>query len=524
MPEPTGAAPEAGDPDAPTSNTPYGADWVGIDTKSMKAKREAQRQREREAVAAEQARLKREEEEILSSFTRDDDESGTTAPPIAQASQEVSEPLPKKRSEPSALVEQLHIENLRSFAGAHDVTLAPITLIYGPNSAGKSTVIKALRLLMQVIDSGRHNALRPWDAAFSESSARSLMTYAEPDPDDPSGYRWRSPLVLGIDFKAHDGRRAHAELGYDLNPVGSIDVHTTSFASLNAGPAIRKRFTPENFTDDHDPFHPADFGESQLASFIVEESEDGVEWSRATRLVDAELFGHPDRKLQAELFEMAFLLRYLGPHRGAPGKAYDPVSGAFNSGWFDGYRKPRRSGFSEFDLLNQMMAQLEIPYEFEEDPLWRLRNPHKRKWTMKDVRSGAPVDLDQVGYGVSQLLPVIDVCVHAERQIICVEEPELHLHPRLQARLGNLFATAAVLGRNQVIVETHSEAILLRLRRLIRGGKLRPDDVAVVYVDNTAAEGASVRRLRLGDRGELLDPWPTGFFDDGLADILGITA
>lgn len=521
MPDPTGTAPESGDPNAPLSNVPYGADWIGIDTRSMKTKRDTQRQREREAVAAEQARLKREEEEILSSFANDEADAAT--PRVAHASREETAPPPKRVSEPNPLVEQLHIENLRSFGGAHDVTLAPITLIYGPNSAGKSTVIKALRLLMQVVDSGRYDALRPWDTAFSESSARSLMTYAEPDPDDPSGYQWRSPLVLGVDFKAQDGRRAHAELEYGLNPVGSIDVHTTSFGPLDTGPMTRKRFTPENFDDDHDPFHPADFGQSQLTTFIVEESEDGAEWSRETKLIDAELFGRADRKLQAELFEMAFLLRHLGPHRGAPGKAYDPDSGAFNSGWFDGYRKPRRPGFSEFDLLNQMLAQLEIPYEFEEDPLWKLRNPHQQKWTLKDTRSGTPVDLDQVGYGVSQLLPVIDVCVHAERQIICIEEPELHLHPRLQARLGNLFATAAVMGRNQVIVETHSEAVLLRLRRLIRGGKLRPDDVAVIYVDNTAAEGASVRRLRLGDHGELLDPWPTGFFDDGLADILGIT-
>lgn len=522
MPDPTGVAPESSDPSSRLSNPQYGADWIGIDAGSMRTKRQAQRQRERDAVAAEKARLKREEEEILTSFG--DDEVVAAAPSTTRIARETRDPLLEQRSEPSALVEQLHIENLRSFAGPHDVSLAPITLIYGPNSAGKSTVIKALRLLMQVVDSGRYDALRPWDAAFSESSARSLLTYTEPDPDDPSGHQWRSPLVLGVDFKGQDGRRAHAELGYDLNPVGSIDVHTTSFAPFDAEQVARKRFTPENFTDDHDPFHPADFGEPQLASFVVEKTEDGEAWSRVTKLIDAELFGHADRPLQAELFEMAFLLRYLGPHRGAPGKAYDPVSGAFNSGWFDGYRKPVRPGFSEFDLLNQMLTQLEIPYEFEEDPLWKLRNPHKRKWILKDVRSGAPVDLDQVGYGVSQLLPVIDVCVHAERQIICIEEPELHLHPRLQARLGNLFATAAVAGANQVIVETHSEAILLRLRRLIRGGQLRPDDVAVIYVDNTAANGASVRRLRLGDQGELLDPWPTGFFDDGLADILGITA
>lgn len=500
------------------NSAPYGSDWVGIDARAMKARREAQREREREAIANEQARLRREEKEILS-FIDDGAPAAAQAPP----GREQNEHPPQTSSRPAALVERLHIENLRSFAGPHDIPLAPITLIYGPNSAGKSTILKGLKLLMQVVNSGRSDALRPWDEAFRESNARNLMTYSEPDPEDPSGFQWRSPLVLGVDFKTHDDKRAHVELRYDLNPVGSIDVHSTAIGLIGEGQLSRKRFSPEDFTDDRDPFHPADFGGALLTRFTVEESRGGEEWSSETRLIDAEMFAHDDRGLQADLFEMAFLLRYLGPHRGNPGKAYDPVSGAFNSSWFDMYRKPRQSGFSEFDLLNQMLAQLEIPYEFEKHPLSELRNPLKQKWTMKDVRSGAPVDLDQVGYGVSQLLPVIDVCVHAKKQIICVEEPELHLHPRLQARLGNLFATAVVRRENQVIVETHSESILLRLRRLIRGGKLHPDEVAVIYVDNTGEDGASIRRLRLGAQGELLDPWPTGFFDDGLADILGIT-
>ena len=74
-----------------------------------------------------------------------------------------------------------------------------------------------------------------------------------------------------------------------------------------------------------------------------------------------------------------------------------------------------------------------------------------------------------------------------------------------------------------MIVETHSESLLLRVRRLVRSGKLQPDEVAVLYVDNTHEDGVSVSRLRLGYQGEFLDPWPTGFFDDSLADILGIT-
>lgn len=510
------------DLDGPSgASSDYGSDWVGIDTRSMRTRRQAQRERARAEIERERTRLSKEEEE-LRAFLEDAERDDAKAPPTGRKPDD-TEPVPSQHHRPKALIEQLHIENLRSLAGSHDVQLAPLTLVYGPNSAGKSTILNGLRLFMQVVDAGRYDALRAWDEAFKDMGARRLMTYAEPDPDDPSGFQWRSPLVLGVDFRTRGGI-ARAELAYDLNPVGSIDVHSSAIGVMSDEELSRKRFTPEDFADDRDPFFPGDFGGSLLTRFVVEESRSGGEWSSEARVTDAELFAHDDRRLQADLFEIAYLLRYLGPHRGHPGKEYAPLRGVFNSSWLDLYRKPRLSGFGEFDLMNQMLTQLEIPYEFEQDPLAKLRNPLEQKWIMRDTRSGAPVALDQVGYGVSQLLPVIDVCVHAEKQIICIEEPELHLHPRLQARLGNLVATSVLRGGNQVILETHSESILLRVRRLIRGGRLRPEEVAVLYVDNAGQSGATVRRLRLGATGELLDPWPTGFFDDGLADILGITA
>jgi predicted ATPase len=142
-------------------------------------------------------------------------------------------------------------------------------------------------------------------------------------------------------------------------------------------------------------------------------------------------------------------------------------------------------------------------------------------WELTDTRSGVRVRLEDVGYGVGQLLPIIDYCTRDGNQVICIEQPELHLHPRLQGNLGDLFVDSVARG-NQVIAETHSENILLRVQRLVRQRRLAPEQVRVLYVDNTPDEGATVRRLDLGTDGDLLSPWPTGFFDDRLDDILGI--
>jgi len=121
---------------------------------------------------------------------------------------------------------------------------------------------------------------------------------------------------------------------------------------------------------------------------------------------------------------------------------------------------------------------------------------------------------------VSQVLPIITECVGSTRDVICIEQPELHLHPRLAGNLAELLVET-VAGGSQVIAETHSENILLRVQRLVRQGAIQPDDVAIIYVDN-GPSGASARRLRLDSRGGLLDPWPTGFFDNRLRDVLGL--
>lgn len=515
------AADDSGTGASQTTTRKYGADWVGVDVESMKARRRLHLEH---AAAAREAEVERKRqslelaEELLAESKTLPAGSSTSAAPAVKGAK-TKKPLP----EPSALVSSLRIENLRSFKGNHDIPLAPLTLVYGPNAAGKSTVLLALKLLMDVVDAGRYDAINAWRTAFKDTGPDVLTTYEEPEPEDPTGYEWRTPLAIGIDFNTRAGQLAQVDLEYTINPVGPIDVHSSSIGIAGDQSIGRKQFVPEDFDGSDEPFHAGNFGASALPRFTVSEALPGSEPTTESKTTDAELFAHPDRKLQSELFELAFHTKHLGPHRGTPGKDYEPTRGAYNSSWFDYYQKPRISGYDQYDLLNQMLAQLEIPYEFEQDHVAAERGRAKSAPMMRDTRSGAPVRLDQVGYGVSQLLPVIDDCIHAAKQLILIEEPELHLHPRLQAKLGNLFATSVARRGNQVIVETHSESILLRVRRLVRAGKIRPSDVAVLYVDNTEEAGANVRRLRLGAQGELLDPWPTGFFDDALADILGIT-
>lgn len=138
-----------------------------------------------------------------------------------------------------------------------------------------------------------------------------------------------------------------------------------------------------------------------------------------------------------------------------------------------------------------------------------------------DTRRKGHVDaaLPDVGFGVSQLLPFIVQSLVEKGQIISIEQPEVHVHPKLQADLGDLLAAAIKKENpNQFIVETHSEHLILRLQRLVRKQQIKPEDVSVIYISR-GPEGAESRRLRLDKGGNFIDNWPKGFFLERLREL-----
>ncbi len=146
-----------------------------------------------------------------------------------------------------------------------------------------------------------------------------------------------------------------------------------------------------------------------------------------------------------------------------------------------------------------------------------------------DLRSNTPVTHRDVGIGISQVLPVL---VHAEANewnLIAIEQPELHLHPALQAELGDVFIESALgLRKNTFLIETHSEHLILRIMRRIRETHLKTlpkgctpitsKDVSILFVEPDGARSI-IREMPLNDLGELVKAWPGGFFEEGYREL-----
>jgi predicted ATPase len=131
-------------------------------------------------------------------------------------------------------------------------------------------------------------------------------------------------------------------------------------------------------------------------------------------------------------------------------------------------------------------------------------------------------NLADVGFGGSQVLPLVVQALTAPKESLMIaEQPEIHLNPRLQGVLADLFVDMAKQDR-RVIVETHSEHLLLRLRTLVARGVIPPSDVALYFVEKRDGK-STVREIPITTKGHIEpDRWPVGFFEDGLKESLAL--
>jgi hypothetical protein len=137
----------------------------------------------------------------------------------------------------------------------------------------------------------------------------------------------------------------------------------------------------------------------------------------------------------------------------------------------------------------------------------------------------------EVGAGISQVIPVVVAALAGRAGFSLIEQPELHVHPALQVCLGDLFIDAATRdgGRRTMLIETHSEHLILRILRRIREttenelpeGVLgfSSDNLSVLYVESDP-DGVRIRRLHVDERGEFKDRWPKGFFAERMEELL----
>ena len=226
-------------------------------------------------------------------------------------------------------------------------------------------------------------------------------------------------------------------------------------------------------------------------------------------------------------------LVYLGPLRSHPERHYEFSDASTDYVGQSGERLPSIL-FKEPSLLKKANGDLErlgVKYQVKLDKLQYENTSPSNVFSLRlvDTETGIDASLRDVGFGISQVLPIVVQNRLSEKKTLLIEQPEIHLHPAHQAELGDLFIKSAKERGNTLLLETHSEHLLLRIMRRMREtstGKLpegaiavRPEDVMVLFVESDGSQSI-VREMPLNERGELVKAWPGGFFEEGLREIL----
>ena len=474
-------------------------------------------------------------------------------------------PPEEARSRPTPagrLLTSLTLQNFKSVEAKQTIPLRPLTLLYGQNSAGKSSLIQSLLLLRQSLRAGRfkpdgaedlgslagllhgHDLSAVMKLGVTFASSPTLDSRAGlPDPGQQRLFQLEfaypqtsetgmpTELVLGLGENTFDFNYQAPDYVLGLGQFKHV-VRLLESQNLLYGPGTAQKKPTA------DPFEGVSPGSLPPVSFVpngigiggldkdflseVQYRTSGSAFHRwaLEQLSDvSSLFG----AISDEALVLADRMVYLGPLRQAPRRSTtrSTAEGSFDTP-FHLLDNP-----SEQTEVSKQLNRLGINYDLTVvnpvAPELRETLGEVASLLLTDRRSGVVLTPADVGFGISQVLPIVTELSARRSSVIMVEQPEIHLHPAMQSELADIFIESVdESGRaNQVIIETHSETLILRIQRRIREQVISAGDVLVLYIDQDAEGRAHIQELRLGADGEFLDHWPGGFFDEQFSELFG---
>jgi len=474
------------------------------------------------------------------------------------------------------MLHELSVDNFKSFSNRQSVRLAPITLIYGPNSSGKSSLIQALMLLKQsltrpseqggLVSNGDFVDLGDYAAMAHnhnvEKEIRFSCTYSSPKSAEragrPSGllslpktlrksheftyllsgitkenkneeftylsniltsYTSEKTEIFRLDLRSELNTRESADKCQRLKHArayhfSSAESRDSMFSYLSKLKFIGKEHHKGIVKDLNDIRFTSDLNYATPSSVAIEDKiESGFGAALSNNIIG----------LIAKDIQEAFnSITYLGPLRSHPSRFYAPKgdqSGSVgklgeNTARFIYERSPEITA-----TINDWFSKFEIPYTLTADSIGSTVTGTVICLQLKDLRTGVIVGPSDVGFGIGQLLPIIVEGIVRNESTICVEQPEIHLHPRLQAHLANFFIDTC--KTNQWIIETHSESLMLRMQNKVKRKEIDPADISIIYVHPTKT-GAQALEIPLDGEGDFLVEWPEGFFEERFKEAFGL--
>ncbi len=466
-------------------------------------------------------------------------------------------------------LESITIQNFKGIRRKAVIPLAPVTMLFGANSSGKSSILHALLYLYELLVNknadpeystvtGEHIYLGGFSELVNGKDMSNTMTLGVSFSLDPK-MDFYNTFMTDSDSNVCEGYISNVsapvmhyaiemDIGYSelenraFVKQSRVWFNHQLFCSLSAA-AGKKSVTIEVLQDlalfvigdsDDDEFPPfLDVGPFELnlpykALLNVDERvefEDApLEWDLicsekplAGRIITecafADIVLAPLRHFSKRLQQLI----HVGPLRVIPNRSFVAKRSPDKPRWFNG-----EAGWDAFAFGSSVLQQevndwykhhFNCPYQF-------LKSPSGYGVALADANSAMPLLPSQVGAGVSQIFPFVVAAVKPDVGMISIEQPELHLHPAWQVDLADLMLTQTnqYSADKLFLVETHSEHMVLRLLKRIRESQdasLPLDNKLAQIIFCEVFEGETrIRPIGITSDGDFDTAWPNGFFEE----------
>lgn len=412
------------------------------------------------------------------------------------------------------LLQELRLRNFRCFREQQAARLAPLTLLIGDNSTGKTSFLAALRAVYDVVFQQRVPDFRepPYDlGSFPEIVHR----------EGPRGTS-ADEFELGIRAARCERRALDCSVTFQSDEESSPHVST---GSATDGHCWIKWRNMDEWSVHFETGSSDESWETTLSRTRVMAPGDWLSLAGyAYQTIDMDRNQEPDDHF-AWISELRSFLSGSRPFASAPirsnpqrtydpGRSYPDPQGDYVPTYLASTQFRDRAQWltlkhqiEEFGRASGLFDDLSVKqYGSDEGAPFQLE---VRKFGKR--RRGRKRNLIDVGYGVSQALPLLIELFRPDNPTVyLLQQPEVHLHPSAQAALGSLFCATASSGR-QLIIETHSDYILDRILLDLRDKRteLKPDDVSILYFEREDLD-VNIHSIRIDDEGNVLDA-PGGY-------------
>lgn len=440
---------------------------------------------------------------------------------IANSSESIIESINK-----NYYLTSLYINNFKGFSEDNEekdntINIKPITLLYGPNSFGKSSILQTLLMLNQTAKEKDYKniGLYPGGADdivnlggyqdfISNHDTNKILTIKLTLP-------YKQPQSEAVNYIKHLLVLKKRSLAYnfkfkdDIIILASIDVFQNIIDYSDINNPIEKELDKIHYDlEKIDETNPIE----KISHFTVGEKDNHY------------YFLDSHQEMFQGIDEIIENIVYVSSYRKVPDRVfkkqqrYFEYVGKYGEDTFEILKDNKNK-----DILEKVNEWL---YTIAGYNLSAPKKSHQSYDTVSlddKTTKVTNINLLDLGSGIAQVLPVITQAFKSKEQIVLIEEPEIHLHPKAQAELGSMFVDAVKEKNNIFIIETHSENLLLRLEKLIRNGKLSKDDVSIIYVHKDE-KGSHCIPLELNDKGDITntDEVPKGFFEEVFYELFDI--